>query len=442
MSLLKKYFLLFICAANFLYAENTDSLRIVTQKFVADSIIIHGNDITEEYIIIRELTFQVGDSVNRKELHFNRERIFSLGLFNRVEVNNDTSNSRNTIRIDVNESWYIYPIPFWYVMNGDFKKSTYGINFTFRNFRGRNQTLRAQLGLGYDSFFSLNFDNPSLVYKSGIGMGFGLSYYKYINRNLEAEKLVGKEFDYKIFGAYLSFYKRFDQFNLSGLSSGFSYREALVEPGKGITASSKSIDRYPYVTLFYFYDSRDLKLFSDYGFYASASITHKGFGLNSISYNVFETDIRQYLSFTEQLTAKFRANLRHTFGKLIPYYDYSFLGYTEKIRGHYKDYMEGHNSLLSSVELSLPILSEWNISLKLPLIPQSLTSARVGIYLTTFFDTGTTFDNNHRIKLEKFYSGYGFGLTFLVLPYNAFRFEYAINELGKGEFVIASGFSF
>jgi len=87
-------------------------------------------------------------------------------------------------------------------------------------------------------------------------------------------------------------------------------------------------------------------------------------------------------------------------------------------------------------------LDEWNVSIKLPLIPQSLTSARIGIHINIFADAGTVFENGQSLILKKFYSGYGVGITLLLLPYNAFRFEYAINELGKGEIVFATGFSF
>ncbi len=39
-------------------------------------------------------------------------------------------------------------------------------------------------------------------------------------------------------------------------------------------------------------------------------------------------------------------------------------------------------------------------------------------------------------------TGWGFGFTLLILPYNAFRFEYAFNEMNEGEFIIETGFSF
>ncbi len=65
-----------------------DSLKYLNNEMIrVDSITIRGNETTEEYIILRELTFEAGDEINKKILAFNRERIYSLGIFNSVQVN-------------------------------------------------------------------------------------------------------------------------------------------------------------------------------------------------------------------------------------------------------------------------------------------------------------------------------------------------------------------
>lgn len=153
-------------------------------------------------------------------------------------------------------------------------------------------------------------------------------------------------------------------------------------------------------------------------------------------------DFRGYQTILGDLSSKVRLFHRRTFGKLVPLYDYSYLGYSERIRGHSNNFIEANNSILTSAELSYPLLSEWNFSIKLPLIPQNLTSARVAIHFNLFADAGTVFNNGQPLIPRKFYSGYGVGLILLFLPYNALRLEYAINELGKGEVLFATGFSF
>ena len=153
-------------------------------------------------------------------------------------------------------------------------------------------------------------------------------------------------------------------------------------------------------------------------------------------------DYSQYEKVFGDLTTRWRLAARFAFGKLVPYYDFSYLGYNEYVRGHSNDIREGYNTAIVSFEMSYPVVKEFDFSIKLPLLPRSLTSARIGLFITAFADAGNAFNSNYRFHLNNFYSGYGTGITVLVLPYNAIRFEYAINEAGKGEFLIGTGFAF
>ena len=423
-------------------AEEPDSLLVNdTESIRIDSIKISGNDITEDFIILRELTFKVGETVTGKILRFNRERVYSLSLFNRVEFIIGNDQNKTILEIHLSESWYIYPLPFVRAENDDLKRATYGINILYKNFRGRNETLRAKVGFGYDPSYSIYYDNPALFFGNDIGFTFGIAYSKINNRSKAAENIIGDKFQYKIFSQTISFSKRINQFNITFLSLGFNYIESPFSK-KGITASGERIDRLMYGGISYLYDSRDLKQYSENGLYTFLNFSHKGFGINNISYNDFEIDFRGYRKLFEQISGKWRFVYRRTFGKLVPFYDYSYLGYGERVRGHYNDIREGKGYLLTSLELSYPVVKDWNVSFKLPLLPESLTSARIGIYLSGFIDAGDTFNDSDSFSLSHFYSGYGFGITFLFLPYNAIRFEYALNELGRGEFTIGTGFSF
>ncbi|MBA4407398.1 hypothetical protein C0389_08995 [bacterium] len=425
-----------------IFSEVPDSLLVKDSETIRiDSIRISGNNITEDFIILRELTFQTGETVTGKTLRFNRERIYSLRLFNRVEFIIGDSENKNILEIHVSESWYLYPLPFVRIENSDVKKATYGFNILYKNFRGRNETLRAMAGFGYDPSYSLYYDNPAFFFENDIGFSIGSAHSQINNRSNIAKNVLGDEFKYKIFSQSISVSKRLNQFNIVFLSLGFNYIETPFSK-KGMTASDERIDRLISGTINYIYDSRDLKQYSENGLYAFLHLSHKGFGINNISYNDFEIDFREYRNLFKQLSGKWRIVYRRTFGKLVPFYDYSYLGYGERVRGHYNDIREGKGYLLASFELSYPLVKEWNVSFKLPLLPESLTSARIGIYLSGFIDAGDTFDSSKSVSISHFYSGYGFGITLLFLPFNAIRFEYAFDELGRGEFTIGTGFSF
>lgn len=68
-------------------AQQEDTLYYEGNYSVAiDSIKIAGNELTEEIIIFRELTFGIGDTLNPALASFNRERIYSLDIFNEVRL--------------------------------------------------------------------------------------------------------------------------------------------------------------------------------------------------------------------------------------------------------------------------------------------------------------------------------------------------------------------
>lgn len=442
----EKYFIFILSIIGFFFYSKLsaipDSLYISSQFFLVDSIAITGNDITEDEIILRELTFKPGDVISDKQLRFNKERIFSLRLFSKVELYPVTINNKITIQIEVKESWYIYPIPFVRKQDGSMSKLSYGINFSFKNFRGRNEHLRTIIGLGYDPFFALIYQNPALDYKKNLGLGFSLFLMKANNKSKVAKKLYGSDFRYKFYSTEIDFVKRLNQFNEIYTGVGFDYIQGPEIPMPRITASGEEVDKVLSLTLGYNYDSRDLKQYSQNGIFAFLYLKHKGFGLTNINYNLLGIDFREYRTIIEDLSARWRIALRHTFGKSIPLYDYSYFGYEEYIRGYSKNNNEGNNFLLSSLELSYPIIKDFEFSIKLPIIPQQLTSARIGVYISAFTDAGQVFDNKQRFKFSNFSVGSGFGLTILVLPYNALRFEYAFNKIGAGEFIIGTGFSF
>jgi len=415
--------------------------QTVNKEIKVDSIRIEGNKTTKDFIILRELNFAIGDTLSENLLNYNRERVFSLGIFNNVEFTIEKTNELNILVISVQESWYIYPVPFFNWRENTIAKSSYGFFLLYKNFRGRNETIQALASFGYDPSFNLFYINPVISTKYDLSLAFGLFHQTIKNKSLLARAIYKSDFNYKSSGASVSLGKRFNTSNNLFLSLGFSYIDVPIYL-PGFNASGSKIDRVPWLQLQYILDTRNLKQFSKNGFFGKVELTHNGFGINNIDYNVFGFDVREYHPIIEDITLKWRVNYRHTFGRVIPLYDYSFLGNGQYIRGHITEDREGNNALLGSVELSYPVIKEWYFGLKLPLLPKRLTTARIGLQFNIFGDTGTTYNNGERISINKFDSGWGFGLTILFLPYNAIRFEYAFDEQMNGEFNIGSGFAF
>ena len=434
------YLLLYLFFSSTIFS-NDFSKADTTKSIQIDSIIIIGNETTEDHIILRELDFQVGSLVSQYQLAYNQERVFSLGIFNKVKFQIVDIEKKNYLNINIEESWYIYPLPYLELRENSFRRSSYGLGVLYKNFRGRNETLWGLATFGYDPTYMLYYYNPVLVTGQNLTFGLRLGFTDLQNRNISSEIINGEEFSYSYIYGSIAFGYRFNQYTQIVQTTTYEYVD-MPESVSQLSASGENIDRLFSLGLQYEFDNRNLKQFSNDGFYGMIDIVHKGFDLNNAFYNIITLDLRKYNYLLGELSGKWRGLFRSTFGKSIPFYALSLLGDIEYIRGHRFDKREGNNYFLTSFELSYPIIKEWNISLDLPLLPKSLTSARIGLYTNLFVDTGETFNNGEMPKLRALDTGWGFGFTLLVLPYNAFRFEYALNEQNEGEFIIETGFSF
>jgi len=412
-------------------------------NIVIDSIQIKGNETTKDFVILRELTVGISDTLTTTTAAYNRERIYSLRIFNVVELKPYRYDGTNYLLINVEESWYIYPIPIFYLKDKDWSKISYGVALSWLNFRGRNERITGLATFGYDPSFGFTYFNPNLAYDENLNFQTNLAYTTVTNRSLQAEYLYGSQFEQETFVSRFQFGKRFGNYHWLYLNTGFDYIETpfYIE---GVNASNSRIDRTLITGLSYVYDTRDLTLYATEGLYTQLNFEYKGFNIDNISYYVADLDFREYRKIADTFTAKWRITVRHTGGKLVPYYDYSFIGYGNRVRGYfYGDEQEGNDSFLGSVELNYPIINEARIDLYfIPLLPRSLLSYRFSLIGELFADTGSTRDEGEPWTIRSFDSGYGTGLSFLVLPYFICRFEFAINDNAKTEWIFDLGASF
>lgn len=436
------YFIV-IVLSNQTYTQTSDTLDYVNAyPFIVDSIRISGNGITEEYIITRELTFTVGDTLTKSAAFYNRERIYSLGIFNHVYLIPESSGGRNILNIKVEESWYIYPLPFIDATENDLKKLTYGINLRLKNFRGRNEQLSATFALGYDPYFYFNYYTPNIANKHNIFLNAKIGYADISNKSPNAQTLYGSSFNHKLVYLQLVLGKRIGLYQRVFLNSAFNNIETpkYVE---GINGSRDRIDNVLDFGFGYEYDTRDLVQFPRNGLLAAANLTFRGLGIDDINYRVLSFDFREYRILIDKLVSKWKIAGRMTFGDNIPFYDNSIIGVEQKIRGHVSKKYEGDDIYIGSLELAYPIIEELNLDLTfIPIIPNKLLSYRLGLYLQSFAETGIAKYKKDPFAINRFITGYGFGITFLVLPYQVFRVEVGFDEKSKSEIILDLGISF
>jgi len=442
--MIKNIFFIFItlCLSILVKAENGDTLFYKGDySVIIDSIVIEGNNQTEDFIILRELTILPGDTLNPVLAEYNRERVYSLNIFNEVKLYPFELNSINYLLITIEESWYIYPLPFVTLKNRDWDKISYGVAVKIANFRGRNETLRGRLALGYDPSLTFSYTNPNLSRNLDLFSIFEIGLLDVNNKSEVAKELAGEDFEHKFYFAKVTFGKRFGLFHRFAVTAGYDYIETPFYI-KGVSASNERIDRTVILGANYNYDTRDLRQYASNGLFAFASFELKGMGINDINYRIAYIDYREYRPIISSFILKWRLATRLTSGN-VPYYDYSYLGLNQRIRGHWDEQQEGNDVFIGSLEMDYWILNDYRLNLYwIPLLPNSLLSYRVGLVWELFADTGTTRLIGEPLALNQFSTGYGTGVSILLLPYFTMRIEYAVNEQFKGQWIFDINASF
>ena len=148
-------------------------------KFIVSKINIIGNNITKESVILRELEFNVGDTVSsdeiEKKINNSLHNLYNIELFNFIDIDKILFNKNIEINIIVTEQWYIWPYPILEISErnfntwwkdfsssnySDFSRLNYGIHLTWRNFRGKNEQLEFKYRRGFKEQYLIFYNNP------------------------------------------------------------------------------------------------------------------------------------------------------------------------------------------------------------------------------------------------------------------------------------------
>jgi outer membrane protein assembly factor BamA len=402
---------------------------------VVDTVLVFGNEKTESYVILDEMTIRKGSLVTPALLDYDRNRIYSLGLFTRVDLWYDSLGSLHFLSVDVRERWFFVPYPMFGFRDGDPKRPYYGAGVVHTNVAGRNQKLYATLVLGHDPSAGLSFVDPLLDRDARLFGAVSVSYSRPLNKSSREAELTGPySEDHFLISGTLG--KRFSLHRTVGLTLGF--RSVVIPqylPGR--TASPEGRDLFLWGGLSFTHDTRDLAEYASRGFYAGFSVTQNGFGESAVSYTRTAGDLRGYLPLGSGLSVATRAFASIASGGTVPTYGRTYFGYGERIRGFYTEVAEGEDLLLASAEIRFALLPARTIQAGGLPIPEEFTVWRFGVSLALFADAGTTWFHGEPVGLRTLCSGAGGGIHFL-LPYSVVaRVEYARNSAHRGEWILA-----
>jgi outer membrane protein assembly factor BamA len=412
------------------FAQANDDRAVIIR-----SVRVEGNETTKDFVILREMSSIPGDTLNADRLKFDENRIYSLGLFNRVEIEHATQADRADLLVRVHERWYFYPFPILGIKYGKLANLFYGLGVVHTNFRGRNERLIFEIVLGFDRWVQLIYQTPRLTENDDIYFRAALSSSRV--QNLNPDRGLYQQSTY---GTQLTLGKRFGLYNLFQVTSGYEVWK-VSDAVSGGTLTPGGRDEFFNSGINYTYDSRDVREYPTDGIFLNLVATKYGFGGSTVNFFRYGAESNVFVQLASDVTVAGRAFGQFSAGGPVPSYRYVYFGYRDRIRGYFSRIFEGENLVGGSVELRIPVLTPRYYEFPYSPIPQ-FSLWRYGVYAGIFADAGKTWFRDEGFNGRHWYSGFGAGLHFL-LPYSVVvRTEVAVNPEWKAEFILDAGVSF
>jgi outer membrane protein assembly factor BamA len=432
------------------------SAQTDTSNLRVQDVIISGNEITKDDIILREMQLKKGKKFSIEKYTEDVLSIYNLGLFTKVEILPVAASSERTpseeksliLDVQVQERWYILPLPQAGIEDGEWAKKWVGLNVRWDNFRGRNETVSLGFRILYNPFIRASYSVPWIGEKLHLFASIGGGYSKTRNKSLQAigrttggEIISAEEqnYDNTEYEGKLTVGKYVTQQAAFFGVAGYEYLK-VSQPEIGRTISASGIDKYAVYGGGVKYDSRDILEFTTKGYCLRTDYlryVHLTEDLDFGRLN-FESQsfIPIYLSEKYYVTAASRLFTSFATDPTVPLYKHQYLGYSDDyVRGWKGAAFEGEDKLTVYNELRIPIIQpDYLEAEKLPLIKEMPIIGRMflkyGLYLTLLYDIGAVWYKGTSIFDTRFVSGTGIGLN-VVLPFGYIaRAEWAF-RLGK-----------
>lgn len=432
------FFLLFCVSRAFpqndslekVFEEN--ALKIDSLNLKVKNVVITGNEITKPEIILREMSLKKNSRFSLKKYSDDLLNIYNLALFTKVDMIPIPVNDKEiTLNVDVQERWYILPLPSAGIEDGEFKKIWMGLRIRWDNFRGRNERLSFGFRIFYNPSVSLSYSIPWIGSKLHLFTSIGGGWQRNKNQSLVA---VGREsgtntitfkdenFENIKYHAELTVGRYFgNEFSVFTEYKFNHLRVTKYQPGR--TLSEDGVDRYLSIGAGISFDSRDIVEYATKGDYLKTSYHRFGFIDKEIDFGRFTLENQSFIPihFSKKyyVTAASKLFTSVAMGAIIPVYNHEYLGYSEDfVRGWKGKAFEGENVLTLYNELRIPILRPRYIKARDMVIVKDIPiiknlDLRHGLYLTLIYDVGTVWYKNENIFNKRFLAGTGIGLNFI-----------------------------
>ncbi|NNF21415.1 MAG: hypothetical protein HKN67_05705 [Saprospiraceae bacterium] len=431
---------------------------------VIQNILFEGNNHTKPNTILRELDFEVGDTIHISELddifHRNKVNILSTGLFNDSEINLKNYNSEgmvSDILIRLEENWYLFPVPifeladrnfsvWWQEQNKSLSRVNYGFRVSHYNLTGNRDPIKFKVHFGYTNKYEINYDYPYLAMNNRLGFGINLFYSenKEIGYKTENNKTLFATHEDEIdllsrlrIGPEIKY--RPNPYHFHGLRFEFHHNKVnpyvVDELNDSYFLDGRMGIRFFLIEYDYNFDKRHYRHYPQGGFLIFANIKKEGIGI----YGEFDN-----LSVTAGFEKHFSANQRLTIStrnkgktnlirKKVSFANNTGLGWNADIVSGYElyvmdgtDYFINMNSVKWRLYDSNMDMAKW--------LPSQFRKMNLTVFLRGNLDFAYVYEPEYiesNTLNNRWIYGYGPAIDFILFNNFLFSFEYSVNDKGE-----------
>jgi len=422
-----------------------NAAKVDSMGLIVKNIVISGNDVTDNNVILREMSLKEGEPFTMKKYTDDLSRLNNLRLFSKVDILPiPISQNEVLLNVDVKERWYLYPLPSAGIDEGEWRKLWVSLNLRWDNFRGKDESVNLNVRFFYNPSVRFSYNVPWIGDNMHLFTNFSIGYSKMRNESLlilgkqNGEPTIGyydTNFDYINFNTGITIGRYFNR-NFSVFTNvAYTYLRTL-EYFPGSTANPDGKDQFLSVGGGIQWDSRNNREFATLGYYMRTTFTRNGFNESLVDFNRFSFAGQGYVPvfFSKDyfITLASSLNTNLAVGYDIPVYSHQYLGYSSNyVRGWWGLAYEGEDLLTSFNEIRIPIITPSFIKANKVPIVQDLPIVkkmefRYGLYGTVFFDAGAVFNHGEYIFKQHYQYGTGVGLNFIAPFGYIFRTEFAV----------------
>ncbi|MEI7594792.1 MAG: POTRA domain-containing protein [Bacteroidota bacterium] len=423
---------------------------------------ITGNKTTKQPIILRELTFNINDTINRANIDDLidkcKKNLLNTSLFNFVTITYTIDSVFINFIITVKERWYTWPFPLFelsdrnfntWLQSKNFNRVNYGLYLVQENFRGRKESLKLLVRLGYDEEIGLSYQIPYIGKKQHLGMGISGIYSQ--NHEIPVSSEKNKQLFFKLYSQralkeYAINYSLTYRSEIHNtFSVQFSYQEALISDSVyalyPFYLENNKRNRFFSLTTRYRNDYRDFISYPLTGHYFDVEISKKGIGIfkNEINNLYIKSSIRKYSKLFSNVYNSIGIGVKYMPLKTKSFYFQRGLGYgNEFVRGYEYYVIEGQDYIFGKANLSYNLIpTKIGYAKWLPF--HKFNTIHYALFSNIFFDAGYSKDIYYKYNNtlnNTLLLGGGIGLDFVTYYDKVIRVEFSYNKLKeKGVFL-------